>query len=134
MDIDEFFSNLIDKLENRIKNSENENLIKYFFQGHINDVLTFQPGCDHHRTNTSNFYSIQLQIRNKKSLYESLDTLIEGELMNEDNCIMCPKCNKKMPAIKRAISGIPAPSHLTRCSTSHTVVNPCTAATRLIGR
>ena len=100
MDIDEFFSNLIDKLENRIKNTDNENLIKYFFQGHINDVLTFQQGCDHHRTNTSNFYSIQLQIRNKKSLYESLDTLIEGELMNEDNCIMCPKCNKKMPAIK----------------------------------
>ena len=100
MDIDEFFSNLIDRLENRMKKTENENLIKYFFQGHINDVLTFQEGCSHHRTNTSNFYSIQLQIRNKKSLYESLDTLIEGELMNEDNCIICPQCNKKMPAIK----------------------------------
>ena len=100
MDIDEFFSNLVDRLENRMKKTENENLIKYFFQGHINDVLTFQEGCSHHRTNTSNFYSIQLQIRNKKSLYESLDTLIEGELMNEDNCIICPQCNKKMPAIK----------------------------------
>jgi uncharacterized UBP type Zn finger protein len=33
-------------------------------------------------------------------LYESLDTLIEGELMNEDNCIFCPECNKKMPAVK----------------------------------
>ena len=100
MDIDEFFSNLVDRLENRMKNSENENLVKYFFQGHINDVLTFQEGCSHHRANTSNFYSVQLQIRNKKSLYESLDTLIEGELMNEDNCIICPQCNKKMPAIK----------------------------------
>ena len=100
MDIDEFFSNLIDKLENRLKNSENENIIKYFFQGRLNDVLTFQEGCSHHRTNISNFYSIQLQIRNKKSLYESLDTLIEGELMNEDNCIFCPECNKKMPAVK----------------------------------
>ena len=100
MDIDEFFSNIIDKLENRLKNTENENIIKYFFQGHINDVLTFQEGCTHHRANTSNFYSIQLQIRNKKSLYESLDTLIEGELMNEDNCIFCPDCNKKMPAVK----------------------------------
>ena len=100
MDIDEFFSNLIDKLENRLKNTENENIIKYFFQGTLNDVLTFQEGCSHHRTNISNFYSIQLQIRNKKSLYESLDTLIEGELMNEDNCIFCPECNKKMPAVK----------------------------------
>ena len=100
MDIDEFFSNLLDKLETRLKNTDNENLIKYFFQGHINDVLTFQEGCTHHRTNTSTFYSVQMQIRNKKSLYESLDTLIEGELMNEDNCILCPTCNKKMPAIK----------------------------------
>ena len=100
MDIDEFFSNLMDKLENRLKNTNNENIIKYFFQGRINDVLTFQEGCTHHRTNISNFYSIQLQIRNKKSLYESLDTLIEGELMNEDNCIFCPDCNKKMPAVK----------------------------------
>ena len=100
MDIDEFFSNLIDKLENRLKNTENENLIKYFFQGRLNDTLTFQEGCTHHRTNVSNFYSIQLQIRNKRSLYESLDTLIEGELMNEDNCIFCPECKKKMPAVK----------------------------------
>ena len=100
MDIDEFFSNLIDKLENRLKSTENENIIKYFFQGRLNDVLTFQEGCSHHRTNYSSFYSIQLQIRNKKSLYESLDTLTEGELMNEDNCIFCPQCDKKMPAVK----------------------------------
>ena len=100
MDVDEFFSNILDKLENRIKNTENENLIKYFFQGRLNDNLTFQDGCSHHRTNVNDFYSIQLQVQNKKNIYESLDTFIEGELMNGDNCIFCPKCNKKYPAIK----------------------------------
>ena len=100
MDVDEFFSNLLDKLENRIKSSENENLIKYFFQGKLNDTLTFQEGCNHDRTKVTDFYSIQLQVINKKNIYESLDTLTEGELMNGDNCIFCPKCNKKFPALK----------------------------------
>ena len=100
MDADEFFGNILDKIENRLKNTKNENLVKYFFQGRQNDNLTFQEGCSHHRTNINNFYSIQLQIQNKKNIYESLDTLTEGELMNGDNCIFCPECQKKFPAIK----------------------------------
>ena len=100
MDVDEFFGNILDKIENRLKNTKNENLVKYFFQGRQNDLLTFQDGCTHHRTNIINFYSIQLQVQNKKNIYESLDTLTEGELMNGDNCIFCPECNKKCPAVK----------------------------------
>ena len=103
MDVDEFFSNILNKLENRLMNSENENLIKYFFLGRFSDTLTFQEGCNHHRTNINDFYSIQLQVQNKKNIYESLDTLTEGELMNGDNCIFCPKCNKKFPALKRQL-------------------------------
>ena len=100
MDVDEFYINILDKLENRLKGTKNENLIKYFFQGRLNDNLTFQEGCTHHRTNINNFYSIQLQIKNKTNIYQSLDALIEGELMNGDNCIFCPHCNKKLPVIK----------------------------------
>ena len=100
MDVDEFFGNILDKIENRLKNTKNENLVKYFFQGRQNDVLTFQGGCTHHRSNSNNFYSIQLQVQNKKNIYESLDALTEGELMNGDNCIFCPDCNDKFPAVK----------------------------------
>ena len=100
MDVDEFFGQILDKIENRLKNTKNENLVKYFFQGRQNDNLTFQEGCNHHRTNIINFYSIQLQIKNKQNIYESLDALTEGELMNGDNCIFCPECNKKFPAVK----------------------------------
>ena len=100
MDVDEFFGNILDKIENHLKKTKNENLVKYFFQGSQNDILTFQEGCTHHRINVNNFYSIQLQVQNKKNIYESLDTLTEGELMNGDNCIFCPQCNKKIPAVK----------------------------------
>ena len=100
MDVDEFYINILDKIENRLKGTKNENLVKYFFQGRQNDILTFQEGCTHHRTNINNFYSIQLQIQNKNNIYESLDALTEGELMNGDNCIFCPLCNKKLPVVK----------------------------------
>ena len=100
MDVDEFFGNILDKIENRLKKTKNENLVKYFFQGSQNDILKFQDGCTHHRVNVNNFYSIQLQVQNKKNLYESLDTLTEGELMNGDNCIFCAQCKKKIPAVK----------------------------------
>ena len=100
MDVDEFYINILDKIENRLRGTENENLVKYFFQGRQNDLLTFQDGCTHHRINTNNFYSIQLQVKNKKNIYESLDSLIEGELMDGDNCIFCQKCNKKRPVVK----------------------------------
>ena len=100
MDVDEFYINILDKIENRLKGTKNENLVKYFFQGIQNDVLTFQDGCTHHRNNFNSFYSIQLQVQNKKNIYESLDALTEGELMNGDNCIFCAQCNKKLPVIK----------------------------------
>ena len=100
MDVDEFYINILDKIENRLRGTNNENLVKYFFQGIQNDLLTFLDGCTHHRTNTNNFYSIQLPVKNKKNIYESLDTLTDKELMDGDNCIFCQKCNKKMRVIK----------------------------------
>ena len=100
MDVFEFFCDFIEKIEQKLKNTKNENIIKYFFMGRQNDVLTFEGECNHHRTNESQFYSIQLQVQGKKNIYESLDTLIEGEKMTGDNCIFCPQCNKNMPSTK----------------------------------
>ena len=100
MDIDEFFSVLMDLLENRLKGTNNENIVKYIFQGKQNDNIIFD--CKHKRTNESNFYSIQLQVKGKKDIYESLDTFIEGERMEGDNSIMCEGCNKKIPSKKKS--------------------------------
>ena len=55
--------------------------------GRQNDVLTFEGDCNHHRANESQFYSIQLQVHGKKNIYDSLNTLIEGEKKQGDNCI-----------------------------------------------
>jgi small subunit ribosomal protein S2 len=49
MDMDEFFSLFLDKLENRLKGTDNEDLIKYFFEIKTSDNLNFFNGCNHHR-------------------------------------------------------------------------------------
>ena len=99
MDIDEFFNLFIEKLENHLQNTNNADLIKYFFQGKNYDKLTFQK-CKHNRKNEVAFYSIQLQIKNKKNLFDSLNSFIEGELMEDENSIYCNSCKAKIPAIK----------------------------------
>ena len=99
MDVDEFFNLFIDKLENHLKNTNNANLIKHFFQGKNYDNLIFQK-CNHKRKNEVSFYSIQLQIKNKKNLFESLDAYIESELMENENSIICESCHMKIPSKK----------------------------------
>ena len=100
MDVFEFFCDFLDKIEQKLKNTKNENIMKYFFMGIQNDVLKFENGCSHHRKHESQFYSIQLQVHGKKDLYDSLNSLIEGEKMDGDNSIFCQECNRKFPAIK----------------------------------
>ena len=95
-----FFCDFLDKIEQKLKNTKNENIIKYFFMGRQNDVIKFENGCNHHRKHESQFYSIQLQVQGKKDIYDSLNSLIEGEKMDGDNSIFCQECNKKFPAIK----------------------------------
>ena len=101
MDIDEFFVILLDKIEEHLKGTQNADLVKYFFQGKNSDELLFQNACNNNRENELSFYSIQLQVKNKKSIEESLDSIIEGELMDGDNKIFCDSCNTKHAAIKR---------------------------------
>ncbi len=58
MDINDFFGKILDKIENRLKKTKNENLIKYFFQGKKIDILNSKDNCNHYRINENNFYSI----------------------------------------------------------------------------
>jgi len=40
-------------------------------------------------------------VKNKKNIYESLKTMVEGELLEGDNAYQCEKCEKKVSALMR---------------------------------
>lgn len=100
MDVDEFFNTLIDKVETNIKETRYSNIFKYFFGLTIADEL-IPSGCSHNSENIGYNNSVILQVLNKKSIYESLKSYVEGEMLEGDNAYKCEKCDKKVNTLKR---------------------------------
>ena len=119
MDADEYYGNLIDKIENDIKNSKNvkkidkvdeknekndikipekenkyKNILDYFFGIRVSDELKF-AGCGHKRSNEFFYNSIQLEIKQFNNVYDSLKNYCKTEIMDGDNKINCEECKIK---------------------------------------
>ena len=45
--------------------------------------------------------AIQLQVKNKHSILESLSSFVEGEMLEGDNSYFCEKCEVKRDTLKR---------------------------------
>ena len=102
MDADEYYCQLIDKLENDISylynNDINKNnyvdLFKYFFGIKLTDELYFIE-CEHKRFNESFCYNIQLEVKNYTNINDSLKNYFKIEIMAGDNKINCEECCSK---------------------------------------
>lgn len=100
MDVDEFFNMFMDKLEFAIKGTPQEKMIQDHFGGtYANELIC--KGCPHYSERTEPYLAVNLQVKNKKSIKDSLNALIEGEMLDGDNSYYCEKCDKKVPTLKR---------------------------------
>ena len=45
--------------------------------------------------------TINLQVKNKHSIQESLESFVEAEMLEGDNAYYCEKCKKKVNTLKR---------------------------------
>ena len=100
MDIDEFSGILFDRLEYQMKGTLFENSIKDFFGGVFSNEIICK-GCPHFSETEESFLSVSLSVKNKKNIYQSLDTMIKGDTLEGDNAYLCERCNKKVAAVKR---------------------------------
>lgn len=100
MDVDEFFNNIMDKLENLIKNNKMAGITKRVFGGVLSNELICK-GCPHYSEREEPFLAVSLQVKNKKNITESLQSFIQGEMLEGDNAYLCEKCDKKVPTLKR---------------------------------
>jgi ubiquitin carboxyl-terminal hydrolase 9/24 len=99
-DVDEFFNPLIDKIENLIKGTKEEKVMKNLFYGSLaNEVIC--KDCPHQSEREEPFQNIQLVVKNKKSIQESLEAYIEGDHLEGDNAYYCDKCEKKRDSLRR---------------------------------
>eukprot|EP01103_Thecamoeba_quadrilineata_P011019 TRINITY_DN2539_c0_g1_i2.p1 TRINITY_DN2539_c0_g1~~TRINITY_DN2539_c0_g1_i2.p1 ORF type:complete len:2405 (-),score=378.30 TRINITY_DN2539_c0_g1_i2:956-7465(-) len=100
MDADEFFNILFDKLENILKITKQEGMLKQFFGGTITNQIISKE-CSHVSEREENFYTLSLEIKNKKNIEESLDLYVEGDMLEGDNKYFCGQCSRKVDALKR---------------------------------
>lgn len=77
MDVDEFFNTLMDRLENLLKPSKNDFLVKNVFEGKLaNELIGKGGGCTHTSEREEAFNSVCLTVQNKSSVAESLASFV----------------------------------------------------------
>ncbi|KAF9939593.1 hypothetical protein BGZ65_010060 [Modicella reniformis] len=101
MDVDEFFNILFDRLENSVKSTPQEQLFKQQYGGKLVQQIKSKD-CEHISEREDSFFSIQCEVKNKKTLEESLQLYVQGEILDGDNKYKCSSCDKHVDAIKRA--------------------------------
>ncbi|KAF9352724.1 hypothetical protein BGX26_009493 [Mortierella sp. AD094] len=101
MDVDEFFNILFDRLENSVKSTPQEELFKQQYGGKLVQQIKSKD-CEHISEREDSFFSIQCEVKNKKTLEESLQLYVQGEILDGDNKYKCSSCDKHVDAIKRA--------------------------------
>ncbi|KAG0229118.1 hypothetical protein BGW42_001784 [Actinomortierella wolfii] len=101
MDVDEFFSILFDRLENQLKGTPQEQLLKNVYGGKLVQQIKSKD-CEHISEREDSFFSIQCEVKNKRSVEESLELYVQGEILDGDNKYKCSGCDKHVDAIKRA--------------------------------
>lgn len=100
MDVDEFFSMLFDKLERTIKGTNKENVLKEFFGGVLtNQIASLE--CGHTSERNEDFFTLSVDVKNKKRLEDSLELYVQGDLLEGQNKYSCGQCGNKVDARKR---------------------------------
>ncbi|KAJ3124327.1 hypothetical protein HK098_001204 [Nowakowskiella sp. JEL0407] len=101
MDVDEYFNNLFDRLENILEGTEHAKIFKNHFGGKLVQQIKSKD-CTHVSEREEGFFAIQCEVKNKRTLEESLQLYVEGEMLDGDNKYHCASCGKHVDAIKRA--------------------------------
>ncbi|KAF9957098.1 hypothetical protein BGZ72_002145 [Mortierella alpina] len=100
MDVDEFFNILFDRLESSVKGTPQEELFRQQYGGKLVQQIKSKD-CEHISEREDSFFSIQCEVKNKKTLEESLQLYVQGEILDGDNKYKCSGCDKHVDAIKR---------------------------------
>ena len=96
----EFLSLLLDRLEETAKTSERQDFIKDLFGGAFANQITSKD-CSHSYNREEAFIGVNLVVKDKKNIQESLDSFIQEQTLAGDDAYFCEKCNKKDRAVKQ---------------------------------
>ncbi len=93
-DASEFLINLLDKLKEELKETEQKDLIENLFESRTSTEVICS-GCKSRSERVSTSLMLDLEVKNKKNIVESLAALVHSELLQGENAYQCDKCEKK---------------------------------------
>ena len=83
-DVDEFLNIYIDKIEQNIIGSKDEQTLKTIFGGVFAQELICKD-CPHRSSREEPYLTLNLEIKNKSNIKEALDLFIRGDMLEGDN-------------------------------------------------
>lgn len=70
---------LLDKIENSVKGTGQQDFIKQHFGGVLSNEFICKD-CPHYSEREEQFLAVSLPVKNKKNIAESLSSFVEGEV------------------------------------------------------
>ncbi|EHK45664.1 hypothetical protein TRIATDRAFT_40314 [Trichoderma atroviride IMI 206040] len=101
MDVDEFYNLLFDRLEAQLPRDDQKRELRGIYGGQLVQQIKSQE-CTHVSERFEPFSAIQCDINGKRTLRESLEAYVGGEIMEGDNRYKCSSCDRHVDAVKRA--------------------------------
>lgn len=96
----EFYSQIVDTLDEAMKDDGEPSAIQEFLGGTFSDQKICKD-CPHRYSREEAFTSISVDVRSQHSLQESLNQFVKGDLLDGENSYYCETCDTKVAAIKR---------------------------------
>ncbi|KAG1652915.1 Ubiquitin carboxyl-terminal hydrolase 24 [Nymphon striatum] len=95
----EFYTHLVDQLDEYLRKANREMIFKHVYEGMFTDEKVCQE-CEHRYEREDSFMALNLTVKTN-NLQDSLDQFVKGELLEGDNAYFCEKCSEKRRTIKR---------------------------------
>ncbi|CAK70549.1 unnamed protein product (macronuclear) [Paramecium tetraurelia] len=96
-DAQEFLNQFFDRLDNQLKEKGWQQFIEAIYGGYLCSQMICN-GCQTKREKFDLFYTLSLKVKDVKSLYESFESMIQGEVIKD---YKCEQCQQKNDLIKR---------------------------------
>ncbi|KAJ6662583.1 hypothetical protein lerEdw1_011720 [Lerista edwardsae] len=104
----EFFTSLIDQMDEYLKKIGRDQIFKNTFQGIYSDQKICKD-CPHRYEREEAFVALNLGVTSCQSLEISLDQFVRGEILEGSNAYYCEKCKEKRTTVKRTcIKALPS--------------------------
>jgi len=86
-------------------NRSKENLLQNIWCGKMSSQLICK-GCPHRSEKDEQFYTISLDIKNKRDILEALQLYVRGDMLEGDNAYFCEICKKHVDTLKRSCAKV----------------------------